>query len=102
MIKSIRTRGCGLGYLVYGGRKIEYAQDSKLYITFTNKLSMDSLRLAIPRNQYENEKIISYLSVIARAFQNGKFQQLKGGLKPLNYIDNGFYHFGGIYEFINE
>ena len=61
---------------------------------------MDSLRLAVPRCEYTDEYLISYLSVIGQAFANGDFKNLTGGLIPLEYVDNGFYHFGGHYEFV--
>ena len=101
MMKSIRTRGCGLGYLVYGGRTTERDENGEKTI-FKNPLSIDSLRLAVPRNQYESEKMIAFLSVIGEAFKNGDFKNLSGGLKPLDYVDNGFYHFGGNYEYIDK
>ena len=65
-------------------------------------MSIDSLRLAVPRNQYESEKMIAILSIIGTAFKNGNFKDLKGGLKPINYVDDGFFHFGGSYEFNNK
>jgi hypothetical protein len=34
-------------------------------IEYQNKLTMDSLRLAIPRCEYSDEYLISYLKVIA-------------------------------------
>jgi hypothetical protein len=101
MMKSIKTRGCGLGYLIYGGRRTEIDPNSENFgkTFFLNQLSIDSLRLAVPRNEYENEKLIAYLSIIGKAYKNGNFKNLKGGLKPLNYVDDGFYHFGGSYEY---
>jgi tryptophanase len=95
MMSSIKLRGCGLGLLVYGGR-VENDDGS---IELTNKLTMDSLRLAIPRNQYSDDEMISQLIVIAEAYTSGLFQNVQGGLYPKDYIDNGFYHFGGEYDF---
>ncbi len=69
---------------------------------FKNKLNMDSLRLAVPRCEYSNEQMISFLSIIGEAYAKGKFQELKGGLTPLDYVDNGFYHFGGKYSYHDE
>jgi hypothetical protein len=40
-MNALQVRGCGLGYIVYGKRK-----DGKILV---KDLSMDSLRLAIPR-----------------------------------------------------
>jgi hypothetical protein len=40
-MNALQVRGCGLGYIVYGKR-----ENGKL---ITHDLSMDSLRLAIPR-----------------------------------------------------
>lgn len=95
MMASIKMRGCGLGLLVYGGR-VEYADG---IIELRNTLTMDSLRLAIPRNQYSSSEIMSQLQVLGEAFRRGAFEKLNSGLYPKNYIDNGFYHFGADYSF---
>jgi hypothetical protein len=96
-MKSMKIRGCGLGYLVYGGRKAVGKE-----VIYSNPLSMDSLRLAIPRNEYSDKELISYLSVIGEVYSRGDFKKLKNGDIPLNYVDNGFYHFGGQYHFVDE
>jgi len=95
MMAAIKVRGCGLGLLVYGGR-VEH-EDGR--IELRKPLTMDSLRLAIPRNQYSDDELMSSLMVIGEAFASGLFERLEGGLYPKNYVDNGFYHFGGEYEF---
>ena len=97
MMASIKLRGCGLGLLVYGGR-VEHEDGT---IELKNKLTMDSLRLAVPRNQYSDNEMMSQLMVIGEAFSSGLFKDLEGGLYPKEYIDNGFYHFGGEYDFRN-
>ena len=86
----MQIRGCGLGYLVYGGRKADRQE-----VIYSTPLSMDSLRLAIPRNEYSDKELISYLSVLGEVYSKGDFSKLMSGLIPLNYVDNGFYHFGG-------
>jgi len=96
MMEAIKTRGCGLGLLVYGGR----VKNNDGSIKLKNKLTMDSLRLAIPRNQYSDNKLISQLIVIAEAYMCGFLANVQGGLYPKDYIDNGFYHFGGEYDFL--
>jgi len=48
LMKSIQLRGCGLGYLVYGGR----VTDEDGMVKYKNDLNMDSLRLAVPRCEY--------------------------------------------------
>jgi len=63
---------------------------------------MDSLRLAIPRNEYTAEQMISYLSIIGEAFARGNFKEMKGGLTPIDFVDTGFYHFGGSYNIIDD
>ena len=60
---------------------------------------MDTLRLAIPRNQYTDDEMISQLRVIGAFFVAKGFADLKGGLEPIEYVDNGFYHFGATYNF---
>lgn len=95
MMCSIKLRGCGLGLLVYGGR-VEKEDGT---IELNNKLTMDSLRLAIPRNQYSDDEMLSQLIVIAEAYTRGHLSNVQGGLYPKDYIDNGFYHFGGEYDF---
>lgn len=83
--------------MVYGGRITENETTK-----YSNHLTMDSLRLAIPRNEYRDEQMIAYLSIIGEAFARGDFEQLKGGLAPIEYVDNGFYHFGGSYNQIDD
>lgn len=82
--------------MVYGGRVTEDGTTK-----YNNSLTMDSLRLAIPRNEYRDEQMISYLSIIGEAYANGDFKQLKGGLLPIDFVDNGFYHFGGSYNMVD-
>lgn len=94
MMSSVRLRGCGLGLLVYGGR-VENHDGS---IELKNKLTMDSLRLAIPRNQYSADEMLSQLIVVAEAYMQGLLQNVQGGLHAKDYIDNGFYHFGAEYD----
>eukprot|EP00356_Strombidium_inclinatum_P005662 CAMPEP_0170492586 /NCGR_PEP_ID=MMETSP0208-20121228/12468_1 /TAXON_ID=197538 /ORGANISM="Strombidium inclinatum, Strain S3" /LENGTH=247 /DNA_ID=CAMNT_0010768353 /DNA_START=912 /DNA_END=1655 /DNA_ORIENTATION=- len=102
-MRSLQIRGCGLGYLVYGQRTtVKDAGEEGENVIFKNKLNMDSLRLAVPRCEYTNEEMIAFLSIIGEAYAEGKFQDLKGGLTPVNYVDNGFYHFGGKYAFHDE
>ncbi|XP_064632604.1 tryptophanase-like [Lineus longissimus] len=98
MMHTIRTRGAGLGHLMYGGR----AELPSGKIVFRYKLPLDALRLAIPRNLYSDDELISQLSVIGEAFVRGAFRSLKAGLSPIDYIDNGFYHFGAKYNFVDE
>jgi len=43
--------------------------------------------------------MIAYLSVVGQLYAEGRFKSLKGGLFPIDYVDNGFYHFGGKYNF---
>jgi len=95
MMASIKLRGCGLGLLVYGGR-VEHEDGS---IELKNELTMDSLRLAIPRNQYGDSEIISRLSIVGEAHALGLLTSLQGGLCPKDYVDDGFYHFGGEYDY---
>ena len=57
-----------MGYLVYGGRKAVGKE-----VIYSNPLSMDSLRLAIPRNEYSDKELISYLSVIGEVYSRGDF-----------------------------
>lgn len=47
LMNALQVRGCGLGYIVYGKR-----QNGKIV---SKDLSMDSLRMAIPRETYTNE-----------------------------------------------
>ena len=47
---SVGTRGCGLGNLVYGGRY----EDGNGKVNLATPMTMDSLRLAIPRNEYRD------------------------------------------------
>ena len=84
--------------MVYGGRVTTDEGVTK----YENKLTMDSLRLAIPRNEYRDNQMISYLSIIGEAFSRGDFEKLKGGLHPIDYVDNGFYHFGGAYNILDQ
>ena len=98
MMKSLRVRGCGLGNLVYGGRHADSSGD----VAFSKELPMDSLRLAVPREVYNREHLLRALSVVGVAYQIGFFDHLTGGLTPLDYVDNGFYHFGAKYELNDE
>ena len=98
LMKSLRIRGCGLGNLVYGGRHV----DDSGSVSYSNQLSMDSLRLAVPREVYDKDEILAALSVLGEAYQSGLFEHVSGGLTPLDYVDNGFYHFGGKYLLNNE
>lgn len=97
LMASLKVRGCGLGLLVYGGRM----EDTQGKVRLEKCLSMDSLRLAIPRNQYSGDEIISQLMVIGHAFERGIFKEVIGGLYPKEYIDDGFYHFGANYDIRN-
>ena len=83
--------------MVYGGRVTENETTK-----YSNELTMDSLRLAVPRNEYRDTQMIAYLSIIGDAFAKGEFIHLKGGLAPIDYVDNGFYHFGGSYDMIDN
>ena len=56
MMASVGTRGCGLGNLVYGGRCEE--EDDNGRVRLANPMTMDSLRLAIPRNQYRDSYLL--------------------------------------------
>lgn len=89
LMNALRVRGCGLGYIVYGKRK-----NGKI---LTGDLSMDSLRMAIPRETYTNDQLLSRLSIFGKAHKEGIFKNLKGGLVPVDYVDDGFYHFGAKY-----
>ncbi len=60
--------------------------------------SMDSLRLAIPRETYSNKYLYFMLSVIGKAFRQGIFEDVKGGFIPENYVGDGFYHFKSVYK----
>ena len=55
--------------MVYGGRVTENETTK-----YNNKLTMDSLRLAIPRNEYRDEQMISYLSIFGEAYARGDFK----------------------------
>jgi tryptophanase len=98
MMQAIRTRGCAIGSLVYGGR-IDLACGK---VQFRNELPIDALRLAIPRNQYTDDELISQLSVIGQAYTRRVFTSAKGGLSPIDYTDNGFYHFGAEYNLLDS
>lgn len=63
---------------------------------------MDSLRLAIPRETYSNEELISRLSLLGKAYQMGLFKNLKGGLIPNDYVNDGFYHFEGRFDLVDR
>ena len=63
---------------------------------------MDSLRLAFARNTYLTEVINETLSLVGIAHKEGMFRDLSGGLKPVDYNDRGFYHFGMKPELMNE
>ncbi|MFA6072605.1 MAG: beta-eliminating lyase-related protein [Candidatus Woesearchaeota archaeon] len=97
LMAGLKTRGCGLGLILYGGR-----EENEGEVKFTTPLSMDSLRLAIPRDVYSNNEILSVLNVLGEAFKIGKFKSIKGGLKPRNYVGDGFYHFGGEYDVVDK
>lgn len=94
LMNSLYVRGCGLGYIVYGKR-----ENGKV---IKNSLTMDSLRLAIPRQTYSREELLERLSILGKAYTKGLFDHLKGGLKPIDYADDGFYHFGAKYEIIDK
>ena len=57
MMASVGARGCGLGNLVYGGR-CEEEEDDDSGVRLANPMTMDSLRLAIPRNQYRDSYLL--------------------------------------------
>ncbi len=87
------TRGCGLGNIVYGNWK---KKEEKWVLK--EAPAMDSLRYAMPRLAYSDTALNEALMPLAIAYKNGYFKGLTGGLKPVNYNTNGFYHFGGKYE----
>jgi tryptophanase len=86
-------QGCGLGNIVYG--KWKKAKDD---YELSYKPEMDSLRYAIPRFNYPDEILGLMFKIMGMANQEGIYNNLIGGLKPNNYMGNGFYHFGGKYE----
>jgi tryptophanase len=96
IMASCWIRGCGLGNMVYGGRT------NGKNPHFEHPVSMDSLRLAIPRKTYTSAYMLKLLSAVGIGFKNGIFENMKGGLEPLNYINDGFYHFKGHYKAKDE
>lgn len=97
LMHGLCLRGCGLGLNVYGGRV-----DKNGITTFSHDIEMDSLRLAVPRNEYTNTELLSVLSIMGEFFSNGSFANISSGLLPIDYVDDGFYHFAGSYEFVNR
>jgi len=90
---AARVRGCGLGYIVYGGEMVggKYGEGGDIKI--------DSLRWAFPRMQYSTGYYKRMLRGIARAYKDGVFGGLTAGLAARNYKADGFYHFEGEYDF---
>jgi tryptophanase len=89
MMASTLVRGCGLGNFLYGGRRTNKRGEPEL----TTEVSMDSLRLAVPRNTYSSALLYELLSVTGRAYAKGLFNDLLGGFTPETYDDDGFDHF---------
>jgi len=98
LMAALGVRACGLGYIVYAGERTE--KDGK--IIFEKNIEMDSLRLAIPRNQYSTQELINVLSVLGRAYKKGIFEKAKAGLIATDFQDTGFYHFEGAYTAKDE
>ena len=42
------------------------------------------------------------MNILGRAYQMGMFNSLKGGLIPIDYVSDGFYHFGAKYELVDK
>ena len=56
----------------------------------------------LPKLAHSDEELISILLPIGEAYARGVFSRLEGGLRPRNYVDDGFYHFGAEYDVIDE
>jgi hypothetical protein len=93
-------RGCGLGYVVYGGKREEANGAAR----WSKDLSMDSLRWALPREQYTTAYYNKVLSAVGIGYDNGNgvFKDLSPGFVPVGYEDTGFYHFEAVYEGSSE
>jgi tryptophanase len=98
LITALFARGCGLGNFLYGGRKELGNGRAEL----TTQVSMDSLRLAIPRGSYSTSLLYEVLSVIGIAYKEKLFQNVDGGLVPDFYEGDGFDHFKVKFKAIKE
>jgi tryptophanase len=93
-------RGCGLGHIVYGGERVIENGVAR----WSKELPMDSLRWALPREQYTTAYYDRILAVVGTAYDNGNgvFKNLSPGFTPVGYADTGFYHFEAVYESSSE
>ncbi|MDO8660425.1 MAG: beta-eliminating lyase-related protein [Candidatus Woesearchaeota archaeon] len=98
LLSALRMRGCGLGNFLYGTRTL---LNDKTFALKT-AVSMDSLRLAIPRGVYSTILLCKTLSVLGTAYAQGLFSKIKGGLIPKTYEGDGFDHFKVCFEFEDE
>ncbi len=96
LMAACGIRGCGLGHIVYGGERV---LDNGV-AHWSKELPMDSLRWALPREQYTTAYYDKILSVVGHAYDrgNGIFGSLSPGFVPVGYEDSGFYHFEAVYE----
>ena len=69
-------------------------------------INEDALKLlfTIQKPNPDLEKMVQLLLFLIgkKKNQTGDFEKLKGGLHPIDYVDNGFYHFGGAYNILDQ
>ena len=56
----------------------------------------------VANHWHSDEELESSLMLIGEAYAQGMFSRLEGGLTPLDYVDDGFYHFGAEYDIVNK